>query len=392
MLVSIIVPIYNTKEYLSVCLDSILNQTYKKIEIILVDDGSTDGSLDICKDYAKRDSRIYVFQGSHKGLVEARKIGIKKSHGIYCIFVDSDDWIAKNLVESMILLTYDNSVDIINYNIKSVNNSKTTEWNYTVPQGVYENQSLENIYKKMMFDFEKGRPGIIQSLWSKMIKREVLWKSIRYVDSRITLGEDAAVVYHAMLIAKKIVVIYDYLYFYRIHIGSMYNSKSIDIFNKIYIFQKYMQSIFANCNKKYILNEQLQAYLTLFINKGMSDLLSLKMHNLYHIPFYLPEIGRKIILYGAGVVGKSYYRQLMQDKGIKVVAWVDRELTDQRRYDCKIESPEIITNIDFDRILIAVKSQKVATEIMQQLYEIVPAEKIIWGEPKYNWWEREIDI
>lgn len=81
MLISVIVPVYNTRQYLSACLDSILNQTYKNIEVVLVDDGSTDGSLEICMDYAKTDSRIIVVQQEHGGLVEARKSGVKTSKG-----------------------------------------------------------------------------------------------------------------------------------------------------------------------------------------------------------------------------------------------------------------------------------------------------------------------
>lgn len=392
MLISVIVPIYNTEQYISVCLESILKQTYKNIEVILVDDGSTDGSLQICMNYAKNDSRISIVRAEHKGLVMARKLGVEKSRGLYCIFVDSDDWIAENLLESILPLAYNGSTDIINYNVRSVNGTKIADWKYTIPEGVYEHPELENIYGKMMFDLRKGCPGVIQALWTKMIKREILWQSIESVDNRITLGEDAAVVYKAMLIARKIVITNKYLYFYRIRIGSMCNSKNENTFNKIFIFQQYMRGIFSKCNKKYELNKQLEAYITLFINKGIYDSFSIKVHSLYRIPFDLSEMGKKIILYGTGEVGRSYYRQLVQSDNIEIMAWIDKAAEKQWLYQRRIESYQIISNINFDQILIAVKNEQTAMDIRKKLREIVLDEQIIWRAPRINWWEREIDI
>ena len=97
-LISIIVPVYNVEEYLKECIDSIINQTYKRIEIILVDDGSTDKSGKICDDYAKIDKRIKVVHKENGGLSDARNVGISVSSGKYIAFVDSDDWVEKNYV------------------------------------------------------------------------------------------------------------------------------------------------------------------------------------------------------------------------------------------------------------------------------------------------------
>lgn len=248
MLISVIVPVYNTKQYLSVCLDSILNQTYKNIEVVLVDDGSTDGSLEICLDYANTDSRVIVVQQDHGGLVEARKSGVKTSKGEYCIFVDSDDWIADNLLETVLALADSGSVDIVSYNMRSVG-TKCSDWTYTVPEGIYEHLQLQDLYKKMMFDFKNGCPGIIQSLCTKFMRKELLWLSIESEDSRITMGEDAAVVYKAMLLAKKIVITHEVFYYYRVHEKSMCRKKENDTLIKVSYFQQYMQSIFLHMTK-----------------------------------------------------------------------------------------------------------------------------------------------
>ena len=144
-MVSVIVPIYNAEQYLSVCLESILKQTYKDLEVILVEDGSTDGSLQICMKYAERDARISILQEGHHGLVAARKLGVEKAEGTYCMFVDSDDWIEENLLESIIPLTENGTADIVSFNVKSVEADRIRKWEYTIAEGRYEDEQLEQI-------------------------------------------------------------------------------------------------------------------------------------------------------------------------------------------------------------------------------------------------------
>lgn len=95
-MISVIVPIYNIQEYLPQCIDSIINQTYTELEIILVDDGSTDSGGSICDEYALNDSRVKVIHKKNGGLVSARKAGIRAAHGEYITFVDGDDWIERD--------------------------------------------------------------------------------------------------------------------------------------------------------------------------------------------------------------------------------------------------------------------------------------------------------
>ena len=392
MLISVIVPVYNTAQYLPACLDSIINQTYKHIEIILVDDGSTDGSLEICMDYAQRDSRIVVLEGSHKGVIPARKLGVEKAKGVYCIFIDSDDWVEENLLDIVFSLTEEGCADIVCYNMKSIDGNKVIEWRNALREGVYEEQKLENFWSSMMFDFEEGCPGVIQSLVTKLIKKEILWSSIETADERVTMGEDAVIVYKAMFYAKKIVITNQCLYYYRTRSDSMCHTKDEDIFLRISVFQQYMQSVFAGYSSKYKLDKQLQAYLLLLLKKGLLDIYSLKFRDLYHITIPLSELGKKIVIYGAGSVGKSYYRQLLQCEDVEIIAWVDKGLANQCVYDYRIESPEILSSLAFDKVLIGVKDGDLAEEIREQLRGFLSEEQILWREPRVNWWEKEIDI
>lgn len=120
-LVSIIVPVYNVEKYLKKCVDSIINQTYKNLEIVLVDDGSTDNSGKICDEYAKKDSRIKVIHKQNGGLSDARNVGIDNSKGKYITFIDSDDTIENDYVEYLysLLKKYKTNLSICNYNVIS---------------------------------------------------------------------------------------------------------------------------------------------------------------------------------------------------------------------------------------------------------------------------------
>ena len=393
MLISIIVPVYNAEKYLPICLESIVNQTYKNIQIILVNDGSTDKSAKICDAYTKKDLRISVINKKHQGLIAARKTGVEKATGEYCIFVDSDDWVSKNLLECIIPLSQNGFVDIVNYNLTSVHGTKYTKWHYTVPDGLYEGQKLKSVYKKMMFDFEKNGPGIIQSLCTKLIKKDLLQESIQFLDDRITMGEDAATVCKAMLNAKRISITNESYYFYRTHENSICNSKDVDIFLKIYYFRQYMNNIFSKYCLEYCLSRQLQAYIMFFIEKGLEDIFSIKLSAPYILPSGLfQNCNKTIVLYGAGNVGRSYYRQLEKNDEFKLVAWADKGQAGQCVFDQKIISPESLKNFEFDKILIAVKDVETAKTIETELCKYVRKEQIFWEEPILNFWQRELEL
>ena len=129
LLISVIVPVYNVKEYLSKCLETIINQTYNKLEIILIDDGSNDGSGKICDVYEKKDSRIKVIHKVNGGLSSARNDGIATANGAYIIFIDSDDYIEKTMIMDLYESAIKNNSDIVccgkyihkNGNVRKVN-------------------------------------------------------------------------------------------------------------------------------------------------------------------------------------------------------------------------------------------------------------------------------
>lgn len=166
-LISIIVPIYNVEKYLNQCIDSIINQTYINLEIILVDDGSPDNCGQICDDYKLKDDRIVVVHQKNMGLSGARNSGLRIAKGDYIAFVDSDDWIGERMYEVMLNLLLKHDLDIIECGANDTN--KDIEYkniNYNV---IVENswEALERIIKTTSF-----------SVWRRLYKRENIKDSV----------------------------------------------------------------------------------------------------------------------------------------------------------------------------------------------------------------------
>ena len=130
-LISVIIPVYNVEQYLKQCVDSVLAQTYQNIEIILVDDGSTDSSDVICDQYKNTDNRIKVIHQKNAGLSEARNHGFDSATGEYVYFLDSDDWIEKDTLSSLMQKAHETNVDIVFFDSKSFEDS---EKGYQIPQ------------------------------------------------------------------------------------------------------------------------------------------------------------------------------------------------------------------------------------------------------------------
>ena len=143
---TIIVPIYNGEKYLNKCIDSILSQTYTDFELILVDDGSTDSSLSICKVYAEADSRVVVYHKENGGLVAARKSGLSLAKGEYIGYVDCDDYIEADMYEKLMSVAKEDGADIVTGDIiiDHITHSKVEKGN--IPSGFYDFHRLQTAF------------------------------------------------------------------------------------------------------------------------------------------------------------------------------------------------------------------------------------------------------
>ena len=145
-LISVIVPVYNTEKYLEKCVMSILNQTYKNLEIILIDDGSTDNSPQICDSLAEKDNRITVIHQPNGGVSSARNTGLDNTHGDYIMFVDSDDYIAPNMIEFLSENIGDTDIAMCGYNSVDENGNLSPQENVTVADGIISIDTFWNYF------------------------------------------------------------------------------------------------------------------------------------------------------------------------------------------------------------------------------------------------------
>lgn len=213
-LVSVIIPVYNVEPYLKECVDSVVNQTYKKLEIILVDDGSTDDSGRMCDEYARQDDRIKVLHKKNGGLSDARNLGIEKATGEYLYFLDSDDVIPMCAIESLYKVCEKEKADV------SMSEIKRFFDKYPLVQRNKENMCVldkTEAIRRMLLNEGCGHEAVAK------LYRKNIWEYERFPKGKIY--EDYATLYRVISKCKKIVVLKKNLYWYRIRIGSTMHSK-----------------------------------------------------------------------------------------------------------------------------------------------------------------------
>lgn len=228
-LISIIIPIYNVEAYLDNCIASVLRQTYDKIEVILIDDGSTDTSGGKCDAWEKTDARITVIHQNNKGLSAARNIGIDTSQGQYIMYVDGDDYVSEQICETMIKAIHETEAECCVCGRCDVDMTGNVLRTYQVPQKEYI--SGKNVLQKLYID-KDNRFNIVVA-WGKLYHWKV-WEKLRYTEG--IYYEDLDIMPYLYSECSKIVGIPHIGYYYVQRNGSI--SKGIGINDKRYIDSK----------------------------------------------------------------------------------------------------------------------------------------------------------
>lgn len=214
-MISVIVPVYNVEKYLRQCLDSAVNQSYRDTEILVVDDGSTDGSGDICDEY-KTDSRVQVYHTDNHGLSAARNFALDRTHGDYIAFLDSDDWFEETALERFITVAQNRGTDIVGCEFYQEYKDKTVEPKGTRTEFVAEG---DGVLKAMVIDHK-----LTEDVWNKFY-RASLFNSIRYPEGMIF--EDKATTYKLLQKAQVLAYTPAPLIHYRNREGSLSNVHSM---------------------------------------------------------------------------------------------------------------------------------------------------------------------
>lgn len=300
--VSVIVPVYNVEKYLERCVISILNQSYRNIELILVDDGSTDESKGICDRYLSLDDRTRVIHIQNAGVSNARNIGINLSTGKYIAFVDSDDHIASDLIDNMCqnIDKYDCDMIAINsYYVEKINNTYTVPTNY---HGLYSEEEIDLIIGNII-DYESRKNVFFSSVCSKLFAKEIIINNQIEFKTNVKMAEDTLFVIEYLSYCRRIYCINAPGYFYVQHQNSS-TSKQIDVKNKWYNYKTFVEElveVISNSKFSSMLPAAHSTYLTC-MNTTIIYAINKNSKNYFGVR---PEI--------IGILGERSYRRILDE-------------------------------------------------------------------------------
>lgn len=438
--VSVIVPIYNGKKYLEKCLESICMQTLKDIEIICVDDGSTDGTQGLLRQIAEKDSRIRVLVQENKYAGVARNNGMQHAVGKYLSFLDADDYFEPDMLEKMYSRAETQNCEIVlcRYSTLSPGAKHAEE-----PDCSYMN---EYIADKMLFSGKNLKyKGIFQITkgwaWDKLFRTEYV-RRCGYSFPEFRSSEDGFFTYMLLARAERISYLDDVLIVHRINRpDSLSSTKERDWQNgfkmllmikaeleKQKLYERYQRSFlnealnflkwylesmhtfgaYRECydciktvlelemevlshDKAYYFKEDLYLWYRTVCSVPLDEYLFLERKRYIEslaekeemtvrlqeiisekdwvFPFHLLEAGKTVVLYGAGKIGQSFYRQLKTSKFCREIIWVDRQYGKFQVQGMDVQNPETALHKTFDFIFLAIKNKKTREDIKKWLYQ-----------------------
>lgn len=365
MKISIIVTIYNIDSYITKCIESIINQSYKDIEIILIDDGSTDSSGKICDEYKKMDDRIIVLHKANGGLVSARKAGANIAAGQYIIGMDGDDWLENDYVENFSRAAIESEADII-WTISHTRDYGThcDIWRAYCAEGL---ELDNNNVQENLLDIVSGKYGfqndIEYSVWTKCVKKDVYLNAQNRVSEKIVQGEDLAFTVFCLCETRKVKFIDNkgYHYIQRpnsiVHNAAKYSTESDDI-----LFKKLTS--YLNEQKKDV--EGLKNVVSSFYIRAyaLHDFSKLQYKNAgYLYPFDKVKNNSRIIIYGAGKIGRNIMSYLSKTDGYEVIAWCDSHAYGNEIDGHIVKSIADILSSEYDFIVLATNKTRLADEM-----------------------------
>ena len=351
--ISVIVPVYKTEKYIRQCVDSIINQTYKNLEIILVDDGSPDNCGQICDEYAEKDSRVRVIHKSNGGLVSARKAGINIATSDYITYVDSDDWIDEGAYSYAANVLESHNVDVFIFGLNRVSEDSSIYEHENIPEGFY---SKYEIYKEIIkisnqnYFFKKIFSTVC---WNKLFKADIIRTNVVNVDNSIKIGEDAALIYPSLLDSDSYYITHSAYYNYRKNNNSIMNSFDNERYKSV---AKVLSPVYDAVKKHHLHRDAVimnQFKLYSFDLMLITD----TSHYINNIKELYPEIKEdsNILFYGKGVFAQNLKYLVEKEKSHKIVGFIDSASIDN------------LGGYEYDIIIIAVTVSSFVEEILKTL-------------------------
>lgn len=241
-MISVIIPVYNVEKYVAKCLDTVIAQSYSDLEIIVVDDGSTDSSGEICDEYAAKDSRIHVIHKSNGGLSSARNVALDVATGEYIAFVDSDDYLALDAFEKCYIKLMETGADVCMFSHYTVNNTACIPHKLPFEKDFYNSSEVKNFIFPKFFGKTATDAELEGFVWRQIFKREIIG-DLRFRSEREYFAED--VVFDIELYTKVsgFCAVNEPLYYYRYLETSLSNKYRENLFHKLQNLLRFMEQI-----------------------------------------------------------------------------------------------------------------------------------------------------
>lgn len=367
---TVIVSVYNKKEYLKECIESLIQQSYDGLNIIIVDDGSNDGSEHICDFYSSYPF-INVIHKQNQGCISSRYEGLKNATTEYVAFVDGDDFVKNNMYEVLMNFAAEYDADIVTGGCVRYwdKDDYKIDKGSAFEEGIYNNEEImEKIVPRMLWTESKNSWELDPSLCFKIIKKDIILKEYERVkNEKFTYGEDTAIMYPLIFQAKKIYITKEILYYHRQRVRNVTAPYilSNEFFENTFELYSYLKKRFNDLNVYSIMEKQLDMFYmksVLYHKKKYHDIEKKEIKWIF--PFGKIEKDEKIILYGAGQVGKDYYKQITETAYCKMILWVDKNANKEN-----IMSVDNIFKYEYDKIVIAISSKDVVKSIVNELSE-----------------------
>ena len=368
LLISVVVPIYQVKDYLEKCIDSIINQSYTKLEIVLVDDGSTDGSSEICEQYKKKDSRIRVIHKENGGQVSARKSGVNIATGDYLCYVDGDDWIEADYIENYVNFITNNEIDMV-WGLayyKEYGDHLQLCGKYAISN---EQLADENIQKEL-YAYVSGEDvypsDVPYSLCTMCFRKNFIREIQNMVSDKVRYNEDFFCMIRCLLMTDKVRFVRNdgYHYFQRA------NSTVRKIFKKdVNIDEKnrLMKEIDKKDSNRAALKKLVcqQCCAVELLHGNIESLQNKKCK--YVIPYRNAQKGKDVLLYGMGNAGLKILEYFETSKICNVIACIDKRVQKIEGISVPVCFPDEIKKWKFDYILITSVNGSFIDEMRQNL-------------------------
>ncbi len=379
-LISVIVPVYRVEKYIEQCIDSIRNQTYQNLEIILVDDGSDDGCPQICDMYARKDQRVKVIHQPNGGTNSARKAGMRIATGKYVGYVDGDDWIEPEMYEKLYEHAVESGCSIVESGVIDSWNEKYVKRFPRICEGKYTEQNFKK-YVEPFFIYTGTfyENGLFPYLVTKLFRKTCIEHFQLSNDDSFNIMDDVLCTYPAVEAAESIYITYECFYHYRVREDS---TKRIVRTNIMQMTRENYKNWIGKFIGQPARDQMKFLILYLLISKEPWAFDEPESNTYLEIYGNIKKKNR-IVLYGAGVVGITLYHYIVNIAKGSLVLWVDRNYR-KLGESLPVVSPENIPGCDFDYIIIGVMQYSAVESIRKDLELMgVQKDKIVWLEQTY---------